>query len=72
MHDTQFYAQMLLLPSRSELARRVAVRALVGAHFMPADLLESQLAILDTEGPDVTVIEGNTRLPLLCSILACN
>ena len=56
---------MLLLPSRSELARRVAVRALVGTHFMPADLLESQLAILDTRGPDVNVIEGNTRLPLL-------
>ena len=50
--------QVLLLPSHTELARRVAARTLAGLHFMPAVLLQSQLAILETAGPDVLTIEG--------------
>ena len=57
-NDSRFGQQALLVPSHTELARRVAARTLAGLHFMPAALLESQLAILETEGPGVLVMEG--------------
>lgn len=39
-------AFVLLAPSRAELEQRLGVRAAAGNHFMPAGLLDSQLATL--------------------------
>ncbi|MFT3991778.1 MAG: gluconokinase [Luteolibacter sp.] len=52
--DLQF---ALLELSKSELEKRIAGRARTG-HFMPASLLDSQLATLET-GEDLLVFENN-------------
>ena len=44
-------AQIALQPSREELRRRLQVRTTGGAHFMPASLLDSQLADQESD-PD--------------------
>ena len=41
--------QVLLQPSREVLAKRVAARTAEGTHFMPASLLESQLALMEVD-----------------------
>lgn len=41
--------QVLLQPSREVLAKRVAARAAEGTHFMPASLLDSQLALMELD-----------------------
>lgn len=42
-------AFVLLQPSRDVLAKRVQARAAEGTHFMPASLLESQLALMEVD-----------------------
>lgn len=39
--------QVLLQPNKETLAKRVQERSALGLHFMPASLLESQLALLE-------------------------
>ena len=41
--------QVLLQPNREALAKRVQERAASGSHFMPASLLESQLALVEMD-----------------------
>ena len=41
--------QVLLQPNREVLAKRVQERAALGSHFMPASLLESQLALVEMD-----------------------
>ncbi len=41
--------QVLLQPSKDVLTQRVQQRAAEGAHFMPASLLESQLALMEVD-----------------------
>lgn len=43
------FLQVLLQPSREVLAKRVAERAAQGTHFMPASLLDSQLALMEVD-----------------------
>ena len=50
--------QVLLQPSRAELLKRLQERAKIGRHFMPASLLESQLATLEPEGKNIIAIQG--------------
>ena len=47
--DMQHGMQVLLQPTKEILARRVTERAALGSHFMPASLLESQLALVETD-----------------------
>ena len=54
----QCMCQVLLQPSRSELLRRLQERIKIGGHFMPASLLESQLATLEPEGKNIIAIQG--------------
>ena len=56
--------QVLLQPSPAELLKRLQARAKTGGHFMPASMLESQLATLEPEGKNIIVIQGTTLLPL--------
>ena len=41
--------QVLLQPSKDVLTKRVQARAAEGTHFMPASLLESQLALMEVD-----------------------
>ena len=41
--------QVLLQPSKDVLTQRVQQRAAEGTHFMPASLLESQLALMEVD-----------------------
>ena len=41
--------QVLLQPNKEILATRVQERSALGLHFMPASLLESQLALLELD-----------------------
>ena len=41
--------QVLLQPSKDVLTQRVQQRAVQGTHFMPASLLESQLALMEVD-----------------------
>lgn len=41
--------QVLLQPNKEVLATRVQERAALGSHFMPASLLESQLALVEMD-----------------------
>lgn len=41
--------QVLLQPNKEVLAKRVQERAALGLHFMPASLLESQLALVELD-----------------------
>ena len=56
--------QVLLEPSRAELLKRLQVRAKTEGHFMPASLLESQLATLEPEGKNIVVMQGTLLLPV--------
>ena len=47
--NMQHAMQVLLQPNREVLAKRVQDRAALGSHFMPASLLESQLALVETD-----------------------
>lgn len=50
-HDMQHAClmQVLLQPNKDVLAKRVQERAALGSHFMPASLLESQLALVEMD-----------------------
>lgn len=51
---------MLLNPPREVLAARLAAREAAGGHFMPASLLDSQLAALEPGHPGdwLAVLDG--------------
>ena len=53
--------QVLLQPSRAELLKRLQERIKIGGHFMPASLLESQLATLEPEGKNIIAIQGTAN-----------
>ena len=48
---TTFLLQIALQPSREELEKRLKIRSAGGAHYMPASLLDSQLADQESD-PD--------------------
>ncbi|CAK0785515.1 hypothetical protein CVIRNUC_008725 [Coccomyxa viridis] len=50
---------VLLQPSQAELLKRLKERTRIGGHFMPASLLESQLATLEPEGKNIIAIQGD-------------
>ncbi|CAL5224364.1 g7038 [Coccomyxa viridis] len=50
---------VLLQPSREELLRRLQARTKVGGHFMPASLLDSQLATLEPQGRNLIALQGD-------------
>ena len=54
--------QVLLQPSRQELLRRLQARTKVGGHFMPASLLDSQLATLEPHGSNLIALQGKLLL----------
>lgn len=54
--------QVLLQPSRQELLRRLQARTIVGGHFMPASLLDSQLATLEPHGRNLIALQGTLLL----------
>ncbi len=58
MCDVEVLLQVLLQPSREELLRRLQARTKVGGHFMPASLLDSQLATLEPHGQNVVALQG--------------
>lgn len=43
------WLQVLLQPSKEVLAKRVQEREALGTHFMPASLLDSQLALMEVD-----------------------
>lgn len=45
----QHAIQVLLQPTKETLTKRVQERAVLGSHFMPASLLESQLALVEID-----------------------
>ena len=53
--------QVLLQPSQAELLKRLKERTRIGGHFMPASLLESQLATLEPEGKNIIAIQGTAN-----------
>lgn len=57
--------QVLLQPSREVLAKRVAARTAEGTHFMPASLLDSQLALMEVDPEAYRYGEA-----LICSLAA--
>ena len=59
----QCVSQVLLQPSRAELLQRLQQRAETGGHFMPASLLESQLATLEPEGRNIVAVQGTAPVP---------
>ncbi len=50
--------QVLLKLSREKLLRRLEARQALGAHFMPATLLDSQLATLEEGGKGMVIVSG--------------
>ena len=52
--------QVLLQPSRQELLNRLQARMKVGGHFMPASLLDSQLATLEPQGRNLIALQGGS------------
>lgn len=54
-----YVVQVLLQPNKEVLTKRVQERAALGSHFMPASLLESQLALVEMDPTAYTY--GNTR-----------
>ena len=68
----QHVMQVLLQPNKEVLTNRVQERAAIGSHFMPASLLESQLALVEMDPTAYTY--GNTpdwrSLQSLHSVLA--
>jgi gluconate kinase len=58
-------AQVLLKLSRDALLLRLQARAAQSAHFMPATLLDSQLATLQPGGANMLVVQG-MRLACFC------
>ena len=50
--------QVLLRVSREKLLQRLQARQALGAHFMPAALLDTQLAILEDSGVGMTAVSG--------------
>ncbi|BDA46990.1 Gluconokinase [Coccomyxa sp. Obi] len=61
---------VLLKLSREKLMERLEARQALGAHFMPAALLDSQLATLEEGGRDMVVVSGeNTIEEVVADIL---
>ena len=56
--------QVLLQPSKDLLTQRVQQRAAEGTHFMPASLLESQLALMEVDSSAYRY--GETHSKHLC------
>ncbi len=50
--------QVLLKLSREKLLRRLEARQALGVHFMPAALLDSQLATLEEGGRGMIIVSG--------------
>ena len=58
------WLQILLQPSQQELEQRLQQRAAAHTHFMPASLLQSQLALLEVDSSCLRYGERHT-LPIL-------
>lgn len=58
--------QILLEPSKEELLKRVAARAAEGGHFMPASLLDSQLAALEPDASALIFRKLTSRAAAQC------
>lgn len=58
--------QVLLKLSREALLLRLEARLKLATHFMPAVLLDSQLAALQEGGPNMITVNGK------CATIQCN
>ena len=68
-----FRLQVLLQPSRDVLAKRVKDRAAEGTHFMPASLLDSQLALMEVDSSAYRYGARNASSPsLACTTSVCS
>ena len=72
------HLQVLLQPSREMLAQRLEVRAAAGTHFMPASLLDSQLALMEVDpaayryGMPASCTINSQQVRCMLQLVCCN